>query len=1135
MKKKLVSLCHSNMRLRKILMVMKLITLLSIVFILQVNASVYSQTTMLNVDVRKKPIREVLTSLEKSTDFRFFFNEDFIDVDLLVSLDIKNKNVDGVLKQMFEKTEIDYKLLDNNIIVLTKRQEKQTQTITGTVKDAETGEALPGVNVFVEGTTTGSISDTQGNYSIEVPDQEAVLVFSFVGYLSEKIVVSAQSTIDVLLMPDIQRLAEVVVVGYGTVKKSDVTGSVVNIGSEDLNSQPVSNVYEAMQGKVAGVDITSSIRPGTLGSINIRGVRSLTASNSPLYVVDGVPIIEEALTDEEKEDGFQKSSGIETLNPQDIESIDILKDASATAIYGSRGANGVVLITTKRGKEGKIALNYSGTVTSESLVWRSKYMNAEEFIDFIRWGSYNRDPGAFTRGDQPSLENDGLIELFTADPTAWNNIQRGWSGGSWNPAALETFDWMGEVIQPNITQEHTLSASGGNEIVRSYGSIGYLNNQGTVRGQGYKRYSLKSSIDLIPTDWFKIGLTINGALTDQSYGQADIGGSMGAAHDLIGSAAKVYPYALPYDAGGNLIAFPGGQSRVANIINEWDYTINNRHTMRILASLFAEVNLTKALKYKINFGQDYRDFDNGVYNDGLSVTRGGSSYASYSGNKNFSWTLDNLLYYNKSVGNHSIGLTLLQTATKYTYTSFSMAGEGVDLPSMKWYALGSLSSLSDYETNLRESQLESFMARANYNFNEKYIVTVSGRWDGASQLAEGNKWAFFPSAAIGWRMDQEDFLKQVSWISQMKWRLGYGVTGNASVDLYTTKGGVESLMSPFGGSVEAGYVITSDLSNPELSWERTKQLNMGLDYGIFKHRVHGTIDIYKSRTEDLLMWMSLPSTTGYNRTLANVGITRNIGMDISVHSVNIKKDNITWSSRVSASWQKDEIVSLMNGKEDMDADSWIIGESIEIAYTYERSELWQDTPEDQAEMELFNANGHNFEPGMIKVKDQNGDYQITANDDRVVIGNLRPHWILGLGNEIKYKNWELDIFITGRLQYISSVSEALTGMYGDQRALDYWTPLNTDAEYQKPFRDEAGGDTYSNTYYKDDSYLKIRNISLGYSFDKNFLSNLRISTLKIYAQARNPGMLWSANKFKDAEFNTLYYNRGFVFGVNVGF
>jgi TonB-dependent starch-binding outer membrane protein SusC len=1005
----------------------------------------------------------------------------------------------------------------------------QQKHIAGVITDMS-GTPLAGVNIRAKGTTIGVISGTDGRYSIDVTADSKTLTFSFIGMETQDVEIGTLTTIDVKMLESSLNLDEVVVVGYGTRKKSDITGSVVSVSNEQITARPVNNIFQALQGKAAGVDITTSLRPGTLGNIYIRGARSLTASNSPLYVVDGIPLL--------------SGSGIETLNEQDIASIEILKDASATAIYGSRGANGVVLVTTKRGTEGQFQLNYSGSLTNEQMIWRSQYMDVAEFMQFSRWGayyaSYNPTTGIYSRvpGNAPTLANDATINYFTAEPTAWQNIQKGWTSGTWDPSQVATFDWMGQVTQPAYTQEHTLSASGGTKTMKAYGSLGYLNNQGTTKGQEYKRYTLRTNVELNPKEWITFGAGINGSWQYQDYGQSATGGSSNVTGDLIAAAARIEPYSLPYDVDGNRIVHPGGKARVWNVIDEWKYSTNQRETLRLLASLFTEVKLFKGLRYRMNFGPDFRFYRNGYYNDSKSIVRElSASNGSISNTKDFSYTIDNLLYYNNTFGVHKIEATLLQTASKWTSESSSISGQGIEIPSQMWYNFGSLTSaqLTAWSSGLTERQLESYMARVNYSYSDKYLLTLSGRWDGASQLAEGNKWAFFPSAAIAWRLDQESFIKGVSWIDQLKLRLGVGTVGNSAVALYSTKGAITQVTIPFGTGTETGYTPTSAVANQNLGWEKTTQYNLATDFSFLKGRVNGTIEAYKSYTTDLLLTVALPSVSGFTSTIANVGKTSNRGIDITINSNIVDRADFSWNIGATAAWQKDKIESLMNGKEDMVGNNWFIGQSIGIIYDYQKIGIWQDTPEDQAEMALFNANGSQFAPGKIKVKDQNGDYRIDGNYDRVIIGNTLPRWTVGLTNTFSYKGIELSVFLTGRLKYMTGVGESLTGMYGDQRMLDYWTPDNTGAEYQRPFMSEAGGDTYAGTYYKDDSWIKIRNISLGYQLPKNLLSKVKINSLRVFAQVQNAGMLWSRNSFKDSEYNTLYYNRGYVFGVNLGF
>lgn len=1114
--------------IKKLLLTMKLALIVICLSVMQVSANVYSQISV-SLDVKDKSIREVLKSIEQQTQVRFFFSDDLLVINDQVDVKANNKNIISVLNDIFSESPLTYKTYENNLIVIVPRELLQQKRITGTVSDAK-GDPMVGVNVVLTGTTQGVMTDINGKYSIDATMESKSLTFTFVGMEPQEIIIGSQLQINVTMVESAIGLEEVVVVGYGTQKKSDITGSVVSVSNEQITARPTNDIFQALQGKAAGVDITTSIRPGTLGSISIRGARSLTASNSPLYVVDGIPIL--------------SNSGIETLNQQDIQSVEILKDASATAIYGSRGANGVVLVTTKRGTDGQFQLNYSGSLTSEQMVWRSDYMDVAEFMEFSRWGayyaSYNSGTGIYSRlpGNTPTLANDGTINYFTAEPVAWQNIQKGWAGGTWDPSQVETFDWLGVVTQPNFTQEHTISASGGTKTMKAYGSLGYLNNQGTTKGQEYKRYTVRTNVELNPKEWITFGAGVNGSWQYQDYGQSAAGGSSNVTGDLIAAAARVEPYSLPYDTDGNRIVHPGGKARVWNVIDEWKYSTNQRETLRILASLFTEVKLFEGLRYRMNFGPDFRFYRNGYYNDSKSIVRElSASNASISNTKDFSYTIDNLLYYDKEFGAHTIGATLLQTASKWISESSSMAGQGIQFPSQMWYGFGSLTSsqLSAWSSGLTESQLESYMARVNYNYSDKYLLTLSGRWDGASQLAEGNKWAFFPSAAVAWRLDQEGFLDDVGWIDQLKLRLGFGTVGNSAVALYSTKGAITQLTVPFGTGTETGYLLTSAVANQNLGWEKTTQYNLAVDFSFLKGRVNGTIEGYNSKTTDLLLTVALPSVSGFTSTIANIGETSNRGVDITINSTILEKRDFSWDINATVAWQKDQIESLMNGKEDMVANTWFIGESIGIIYDYEKIGIWQDTPEDQTEMALFNANGSQFAPGKIRIKDQNGDYRIDGNYDRVIIGNTRPRWTLGLTNTLSYKGIELSAFITGRLKYMTGVGEGLTGMYGDQRQVDYWTPDNTDAEYQRPFMSEAGGDTYAFTYYKDDSWIKIRNISFGYQLPKTLLSKVKVNSLRVFAQIQNAGMLWSNNSFKDSEYNTLYYNRGYVFGINMGF
>ena len=1000
-------------------------------------------------------------------------------------------------------------------------------SVSGKVTSSD-GEALPGVTIKIKGTAKGTITLADGSFKLDVPDGNTVLVISSTGYETQEVTVGSRTVINVILVNDIKALEEVVVVGYGERKKSDVTGSIVSVSSAEINQRPVSNALQGIQGKAAGVDISSNERPGTVGSVSIRGVRSLTASNSPLYVVDGIPLI---------------SGGIENINPNDIESIDVLKDASATAIYGSRGANGVVIVTTKRGKNGKYTLSYNTAYTTETLQNRAELMNAGQYIDYRRWSKYYANPAVFPRGDQPTQANDKDIFLGTSDPSAWANIQKGWAGGTWDGSKVETTDWVGMITQTSLTAQHTLSVSGGSEKMKAYGSFGYLDNQGTVKGQGYKRYSGKLSIDIKPTDWFSMGGTLNTAYSVQEFGQSTVGRNNNVnTAGLYESSRAIFSYAVPFDATGKRVELPGGDDAVKTIVNEENYSQDQRINLRAFGSFYSEFNFggfTKALeglKFRVNFGPDISVNRDGVYLDANSVVRTGSSYAALIKDQTMSYTLDNMLTYNKTLNNkHQIGITALQTQTRYDYEQSSMGADNVPFSSQKWNALSTSNlPLTSWNSNLVQRQILSYMGRINYDFDNRFLVTVSGRYDGASQLSEGNKWAFFPSTALGWRLNNEGFMSNLTWVDLLKVRAGVGVTGNSAIDPYSTKGGLSPIFYPFGGTITSGVVNLTTLANQDLTWEKTTQFNYGIDFSLFKRKVTGSLDYYTSSTTDLLLLKTIPSVTGFVNTYANVGETASQGIDLTLNTVNLSKGGFEWSTTFNGSWQDNHIVTLANGKVDDINNNWFIGQSQGVIYGYQSNGIWKGT--DQAEMAKFNANGQNFSAGLSRPVDQNGDYKIDANNDRVIIGSTIPKFLIGLTNNFEYKGFSLSIFLYGRLSYLFNTGgEGLTGRF-NQRVVNYYTEVNTNSDYQKPIYTAGTGDPYSLTLgYKDGSFLKIRNISLGYNLPDKFSKSIGLSHSRVYFQALNPGMIFNNIDWIDMDLRNSAWNKGFSMGINVDF
>ncbi len=1035
------------------------------------------------------------------------------------------------------------------ICVMSTSAWAQTKTVSGTVVDG-TDFPVIGASVIVKGTTNGVITDIDGNFTLSNVPSDGTITVSFVGFKSQDINVAGKTSIQVKLVEDAELLDEVVVVGYGVQKKSDVTGAVASVSAEDLMARPVNNAFEALQGKAAGVDITTSERPGTVGSIRIRGERSLTASNDPLYVVDGVPLM--------------SGSGIETINPRDIESIDILKDASATAIYGSRGANGVVIVTTKTGKAGQFSLNYSGSVTLQNIVDRNENVGAAEYVQYRRWAAYNSDP---TKYADPrtgsSRENDELIFGILDDPTAVANILGAWSGSTWDPSKIKEYDWLGEATRTGLIHEHTLSASGGSEKMNAFGSFGYLSNQGTQRGQNYERYTARLGVNITPVDWMTINLSLNASMENQDYGMSSsyAPSSTHSASGIYNLYKKAYTWAQPYDADGNRILYPGGDNQSYCPINEWEHNISNRETYRVLGSFSATMHLgeiwapLKGLDYKISFGPDYRHYRKGDYIDTESAYRwmsGGKNQASWSQRRDFSWTLDNMITYNNTFfEKHKVGLTLLQSASKWNYETAGMGLSGLEQDMYLWNAMGSLditepTNGASMSTGINDRQLESYMIRVNYGFDERYLLTASARWDGASQLSEGRKWAFFPSLSLGWRIQQESFLRDVEWLSNLKLRAGVGTTGNSAISPYSTLGLIQSIYVPTATGQDKAYLIndpayiknTLVMANTKVGWEKTTQWNFGIDYGFLNNRISGSLELYFSKTSDLLLNMSIPTVTGYASTIGNVGKTSNKGVELTVNAIPVETKDFIWNTSFNIGWQKDKIEELENGKEDNVADAWFIGEQLGVYYGYKADRLWQDTPEDLAEIAKWNEKGQNFSPGMVRPNDVDGDYEMT-DADRVIIGNRRPRVTAGWNNTFSYKGFNLDFQLYGRFGYWTRRPVTSLFGYGNLgESVDYWTPDNPGASHQKPILttvQTGDADPYSGALsYEKANFIRMRNISIGYQLPKNMIQRFAKS-IKVYAQVINPFDVLQSVDGLDLDTGGQFYNRSWVFGVEVGF
>lgn len=1020
--------------------------------------------------------------------------------------------------------------------------------VSGTVVDA-VGEAVIGASVVVKGTSKGTLTDLEGGFSIPGVPTDASLVISYVGYRSQTIALSGRSRIEVTLEEDRQLLDEVVVVGYGTMKKSDVTGSLARVSGEDLKSMPVKNALEGMQGKAAGVDITSSQRPGQVGSIQIRGVRSIGANNSPLYVVDGMVL---------------QAGGIDNINPSDIESIDILKDASATAIYGSRGANGVVLVTTKRGQAGKVSVNYAGTVTFETLHEVTKQMSAAEWLDYARLAKYNMGAykgiatGATDEAGKPvytfGADYESDKAAFGSVSASWAQIEKAWAGGTYDASKLGGYDWVSDGKQTGVTHEHTINVAGGTDKFNGYASFGYLNQKGTQPGQAYERFTLKTQFEARPLDWFLFGAGINATYGNQDYGY-NFSKSVTGAGDYYGALQGMLPWTVPYDENGEYLRLPNGDVNIINPIRELDYNTNNRKTFRVQANIYGEVDFGRiwepldGLRYRIQFGPEFRYHTLGIANAAEGINGDGNNKAQYDNDIRRAYTLDNLVYYNKTLASdHTIGITLMQSASEYHAESSSMSATNVASAEQLWYNLYSAGQLSGFGTGLTETQMTSYMVRANYGYQDKYLLTASMRWDGASQLAEGHKWASFPSVALAWRVNQERFLKDVDWLSNLKLRLGWGITGNAAIAAYATKGAIQGAYYQWGSETpDLGYVPSDPsarnpnrMANSALSWEKTTQVNLGIDFGFVGSRINGSLDIYKTTTNDLLLPMTIPSLTGYTSTYANVGKTTGWGIDLQVNAIPVKTRDFEWSSTLTWSMDRSSIEELANGKTEDVNMRWFVGEEIGVYYDYVYDGIWKTSEAEQAAK-------YGRKPGQIRVKDLNDDDKIDGNNDRRIVGKVRPDWSGGWTNTFSYRNLELSVFLYSRWGFtVPAGSATLDGRFM-MRKLDYWIAgTNEDAEYYSPGSTGEAADTYAGSMnYQDGSFVKVRNISLGYRFTPRQLKPLGLGSCKVYVQANNPFFLYKKCDWLDTDLVSYANNatnfgssvtlRSFVVGLNIGF
>lgn len=944
---------------------------------------------------------------------------------------------------------------------------QQEITVSGTVSDENM--PLPGVNVFVEGTQNGTTTDFDGNYTLSGVPENATLQFSFMGYETQDIPVDGRTEINVTMSEDSEALDEVVVVGYGTQRREAVTGSVSSIGGEELRDVPSANISEALQGRLPGVELSqTSSQPGATQQIRIRGTRSLTASNDPLIVLNGVPF----------------AGSLNDINPNDIKSMDILKDASATAIYGSRGANGVVLITTNTGKkEQEAQFAYDSFFGLKTVFGEYPMMEGPDFV------ALREAAGQFSNGPD---ESDDV-----------------------------NTDWQDLLYENSVITNHNLGVSGGTQGGSYNASLGYTKDEAVLPEQYFERMSLNASLDQQIGDYIRVGLSSNSNYSVRNGMNLGIYGVLAAS-----------PIADPYDEDGSLrriIRMP--------LDDQWVYTresieglgdawVDQSREFGSFNNFFGEVQIpgVDGLSYRINLGLNYRNTNGGNYTgEGVfSAQDDTPSTASINNSTTTRYLVENLVNYDRTFNDvHKINLVGLYSTEETKFNSSNVAAREIPSDQFQFYNLGQATgeiTINPANQGYYKSGLMSYMGRAMYEYDNRYMLTATFRSDASSRLAEGQKWHSYPAVSAGWNIGNETFMDDYDWVNSLKLRVGYGETSNQAVDPYSTLGLLSTRPYNFGPDDYAiGYYV-SELPNPELGWEYSTTYNFGVDFSLFDYRLTGTAEYYITNTNDILLGVGLPPTAGVGSYTANVGETQNKGFELSLNGVILDNpEGFSWEAGLNLYSNQNELVALASGQDRDEANNWFVGHPINVIFDYERLGLWQ---EDDPHLDILEPGGN---VGMIKVR-YTGEYNDDGTpvreigpEDRQVINTL-PDFQGGFNTRLSYNNFDLNV--VGAFQKGGVLISTLYGSAGYLNMLngrrgnvdvDYWTPENTDARYPMPGGITSGDNPmYGSTLgYFDASYLKVRTISLGYNFEQDWLENFAIDNLRLYGTVQNAFVLFS--------------------------
>ena len=940
--------------------------------------------------------------------------------------------------------------------------------VTGKVID-ENGAPLPGVVVVVKDgkANAGAVTNVQGTYELKAP-ASATLLFSCLGYTDQQIKIGASAVVDVTMVPSAQSLEEVVVVGYGTQKKKDLTGGLAVVNKQTLEMVSTNNLMDRLVGQVAGLNITTGNEaPGSNQTLLIRGQNSLTASNDPLVILDGIPY----------------SGGLADLDPNIIESMSVLKDASAVAIYGSRGSNGVILIQTKRGSKGEFHVTYKTKLAISEPMQLIETMGPNEFIRL--------------KQDMGRLKNNYSGEQL--DPLAGSIIS---ASEKVNYAKGVTNDWQDYVFRTVFTMDHQLSFQGGNDKTTYMASVSYLDNPGVVYNSNYQRTTVYASINQKMNDWLSVGLTTQ-----------FINRETGGATPNLEHAIKQSPYGIYKDETGAYYEEPMDYSNLPNPMK--DVNADQKRTGRnFMTNGFLDLKLpVKGLSFRSQFGYNYRSQLNGTYYGRNTVTgKKAEGRAELANNHTTDWTWENVLKFDRDFGKHHIDFTGLFSMQETQYTGQSQSGESFVNDDSSFYRMEGAEKNIIIDSDFWQENTVSGMFRVNYGFNSKYLLTITGRADSFSAFAENYKWAFFPSAAVAWHLGEESFIKDnASWVDMLKIRLSYGANGNNAISrymsldrLYSTNG-VKYIWGDGGSASNSTYLPSDGIGNPDLLWETTYTANLGIDFQFFNGRLGGTIDMYLSNTHDLLMSRTVPIMNGYSKILYNVGQTRNKGIELTLHSQNIRKKDFKWETDFAFSLNRDKIVALRgDGKDDIN-NKWFIGKPLSVYYDWNMIGIWQQGDEftftDKDGKEVAHQTGAT--PGAAKLEDVDGNGVIDSND-RKVIGSKQPSFTMSMGNRFSYKDFYFSFLFNGvfgkwMTDNVANISSYTFGSGNYIHGVKYWTPETPDADVVSPGYQAS----FSHGYYKKLNYVQLRNITLGYRVNQKFVRKIGLSAIDVNFSVNN--------------------------------